>query len=348
MTWLSLGTMCAETAVAVDKQRTELVREKASCGGGQEGLCVNAPLGRKVFLVVFSERIDKLTQVKRNVVREQAYLLAARRDLANSSFPRSLCIHGCQTANQCLMELAVTECAAMAGLGWLAQWPPRQRQPLMDLFLCGAANPTNMSGFTSAPRLTTLDLGGCGQLTDVTSLGRALPPPSTRLTSLDLMSLDRGHDDVKPLAPLSGLTRLGFSFCTALTDVEPVFRLGCLEELSLCSCGGLADLTPVGRLVAVQALQLLGSGALRDVSSPRTPARLETLSFCDCRNLAAANRPASLTWLSALNLKGCQRRRNIRPLANLRHLTSLDLSLCNKVTDVRCLASLPLLRQLRR
>ena len=194
-----------------------------------------------------------------------------------------------------------------------------------------------LAGLTA---LTSLNLSGCGQLTDVSVLAGL-----TALTSLDLSGCGQ-LTDVSVLAGLTALTSLDLSGCGQLTDVSVLAGLTALTSLNLSGCEQLTDVSGLAGLTALTSLDLSGCEQLTDVSVLAGLTALTSLNLSGCKQLTDVSVLAGLTALTSLNLSGCEQLTDVSVLAGLTALTSLNLSGCEQLTDVSVLAGLTALTSL--
>ena len=168
----------------------------------------------------------------------------------------------------------------------------------------------------------------------------------TQLTSLELHGSQQ-LSDLSPLAALTQLTSLYLSDCQQIRDLSPLASLTQLTSLSLTGCQQVSDLSPLAGLTQLTSLYLTGCQQVSDLSPLAGLTQLTSLSLSDCRQVRDLSPLAGLTQLTSLTLFSCQQVRDLSPLAGLTQLTSLDLSGCPNVTDLKPLNELPNLKDLK-
>ena len=180
---------------------------------------------------------------------------------------------------------------------------------LTSLYLGHCESLTDITPLAKLQNLTLLDLSDCESLTDIAPLAKL-----QKLTTLDLSDCDK-LTDIAPLAKLQKLTTLDLSDCDKLTDIKSLAKLQNLTSLDLSYCNRLTDITPLTNLQNLTSLNLGGGDILFGGGTDLT----------DIAPLAA------LRKLTVLNLRSCKKIRDLQPLAWLPDLVALDLGECSKI-----------------
>ena len=185
------------------------------------------------------------------------------------------------------------------------------------------------------PGLTSLDLDGCHNMSDLTPLAYL-----TCLTSLNLSSCD----NVTYLTPLAGLTQLNSLYlrgCTSVSDLAPLTPLTRLKRLHLTGCKNVGDLTPLARLRNIESLWPPPSTTNEQLTTLCSGhPGLTSLELRGCEKISDLTPLAGLTRLRSLGLSGCQQVADLSPLARLTALEHFNLSHCGSVTNLTPLAGL--------
>jgi hypothetical protein len=162
------------------------------------------------------------------------------------------------------------------------------------------------------PRIQSLDVSGCDQLTD---------------------------DGLARLAACTALRRLNLAGLDHLSDLSPLHALPHLEHLNLADCDNLDDSTVAALLhrvaltsLSVAGLDELGAASCRALA---TQQRLTQLSVAGCAGICANDwRALKLPALTDLSIAGCAV--DDVAITDLSccsgSLTSLNLRSCNRLT----------------
>ena len=149
--------------------------------------------------------------------------------------------------------------------------PVRALAGLRLLFIRAASENSKLADMTAlhGMKLTSLDVGGCGQVQDLSPL-KGMP-----LTSLGLLHCKQVSD----LTPLEGmaLTNLDLAYCDQVRDLTP---LRAMKLNSLGLNGIVRDLTLLQGM-PLTSLGLWGCGEIRDLS-PLRGMRLTSLQVGEC------------------------------------------------------------------
>jgi len=120
---------------------------------------------------------------------------------------------------------------------------------LTKLTLAGVRT-KNLGPLSTLSHLTTLDLSGSGEVSDISPL-RSL----TALKGLTLTGCPK-VSELKSLVDLRELTTLGCAGCIGITDVTPLKSLPKLTTLNLADCTELVDIAPLAQCAKLRQLDL--------------------------------------------------------------------------------------------
>ena len=240
---------------------------------------------------------------------------------------RLLSEHDCTVLSVAYDESTINA-SAMRRLGTLTN--------LTSLDLGGCDDISDLSPLSNLTNLTSLDLGGCDNISDLSPLSNL-----TNLTSLDLGGCD-DISDLSPLSNLTNLTSLDLGGCDNISDLSPLSNLTNLTSLDLSVCYPISDLSPLSNLTNLTSLDLWWCYNITDTDL--TPlsnlTNLTSLDLHGCYNISDLSPLSSLTNLTSLNLAFCDSISDLSPLSNLTNLTSLDLERCDNISDLTPLSNL--------
>ena len=255
-----------------------------------------------------------------------------------------------------LQRLSLARCE---GLNDLRPLEPLAR--LTSLFLWDCRNLKDVSALSGLP-LAELDLGGCGDVTDVSpvcglirlrALGLLARVPESQAHHLraagipaPLLPLNlNGPDKLRDVTPVAAVTRLARLdlYLTNLTTVRALRELGFLRALDLSGCSSLKDISDLAVLANLESLSLSACSGLTEIEALRRLPGLKALNLSGCTALADFAPLAGLTRLESLNLSGCPTLSDAAVLGSLGNLRTLNLSGCVALSNLQ---PLELLRRL--
>ena len=135
-------------------------------------------------------------------------------------------------------------------------------------------------------RLTSLDLSGCGSLTELSGLGSL-----KQLGSLNLSGC-------------SSLTSLNLSECQSLTELPGLGSLTRLTRMNLFKCSSLKELPGLGSLIRLTRLNLFRCSSLKELPGLENLSRLTYLCLDYCQSLTEL--PDELRHLDSLRNLGLE------------------------------------------
>ncbi|CAD7701788.1 unnamed protein product [Ostreobium quekettii] len=211
----------------------------------------------------------------------------------------------------------------------------------LDLRGCGRITDSGLGCLTGLRELAKLDLGECDQITDAGLRHVGVLPLLSDLTVSYLGRLTDGG--MRWLGRLQSVTSLDLSYCDGIRGhgFSHLAGMTRLRRLHLSGCGRLADegirlLRGFGSLASIDLLDCVritdaGVEALGGIRS------LTHLDLCGCAGMTdrGLSHLSSLVGLLHLNLGHCGQitDRGLARLKGLTNLRLLNLSRCRNVTD---------------
>ncbi len=213
------------------------------------------------------------------------------------------------------------------------------------------------------PALTTLNLGSCMELTDLSFLSGLsqlkwlnlkdcwmLNDLSflSGLSKLEWLNLDscRQLTDLRSLCGLKNLTHLHMGSCSGVIDLSFLSGLSQLRLLYLDHCSSAVGLNVLSCLSQLQSLDLSFWNSLTDLSDLSELSQLKVLVLNGCRSLADLSVLSRLSQLRVLHLASCQSLTNFSFLSSLSQLRVLNLHNCNSIRNLNFISSLLMLEKL--
>ncbi len=225
------------------------------------------------------------------------------------------------------IELRAVRIQTLAPLASLYQLETVVASNLHDL------TDSDLSMFSHAKMLTSLDLTGTASIVDISALAQ--------LPSLEVLDLSR--TSVKSIEPLGGVKSLKtLRLGARVSNLAPLEGLVQLNSLELAA-SPVADLSPLKKLVHLEHLVASNVG-LHDLTVLAGLKDLQTLSVSHNRDLASLAPLAGLRKLSSLTVSDSAVK-DLTPLAALPALVSLDVR-GTAVTDVAPLMRIKTLKRL--
>ena len=171
----------------------------------------------------------------------------------------------------------------------------------------------------------------------------SLPPTTTngqladvipRLPRLETLSINSCYQvtDVSPVANLKDLTRLSMDHAHKLVDISPLAELTGLQMLHL-TYTQVQDLTPVGGLSDLNRLWLWGNRRVLDISPLENLTNLTLLGLNGCKGVYDISPLSELTQLRSLSLSRLEKVDDVSSLSNLKQLKKLDLRGCSQIPN---------------
>jgi NACHT domain/Leucine Rich repeats (2 copies)/Leucine Rich repeat len=287
---------------------------------GKRLATINAACVRTLVLIGSDAALDKLkeyaTDTRSTVVDE---LLKGWDSFDRESYAKNILLQTLQQEYRWLPD----RLSSLEGFQYFTS--------LTTLNLSGCQQVSNLTPLAHLIHLTSLNLSGCQQVSDLSPLAHLI-----HLTSLNLF----GCQQVNDLSPLAYLTNLSLSWCKQLSDLTPLAHLTYLTSLDLSWCEHLTDLTPLAHLTNLTSLNFSMCEQLSDLKPLAHLTSLTNLNLSSCKQVSDLTPLAHLTSLTSLNLYRCEQLSDLSPLAHLINLTHLDLSWCEQLSDLSPLAHL--------
>eukprot|EP00941_MAST-03F_sp_MAST-3F-sp1_P001876 g1876.t1 len=191
-------------------------------------------------------------------------------------------------------------------------------------------------------KLTHLDLRGCTEKTDLSSL-----KDCTRLTKLNCSQ----HKELKDTSFLSQcfhLQALDLSECSKLTEIDSLRSLKELRILDLSNCKMIRTPEPLNECIKLHTLIVAGCDSLLNLNGLGKCPELCTLNCNECESLNDLTGLMKAPVLYLLELGYCKNLVDISPLTTLPVLHTLNLSSCTPgLKNVSKLAQCGSLRRLK-
>jgi len=156
------------------------------------------------------------------------------------------------------------------------------------------------------------------------------------LTSLDLSGCYE-FSDISGLSALSGLTELNLSMCTNISSIQALSELSNLTTLSLAFCDNISSLGALSGLSSLTSLDISGCSNISSIEALSGLSNLTSLNMSYCRNINNIDVLSGLNHLAILDLSYCEAV-NLESLSGLSELTELNVAGVKAAHDMSNLA----------
>ncbi len=228
-------------------------------------------------------------------------------------------------------------------------------EALTRLQVNGCHELTDISSLQHCLRLAALDLSDCPKVADLSpmrgmltlrSLHLGVPYQGVVYLSVQGREQWSALTDIEALSDLTGLVYLTLSNCDKVSNLQPLAVLPDLRYLDLSGCKQIQDLQPLVNLRVLKQLYLSGCTQMQDLQALIKLTKLKHLCFENCPLVQDLKPLSKMAALEHLNMSFCQLIQDLQPLAELTALRHLDLGHCPRIQDLEPLAKLTALRYL--